>query len=260
MITTHAACLAAALIIDALMGEPDVLWRRLPHPAVLMGRAVAWLDRRLNSGAARRIKGMAALVLLVAGAVLLGLAIEALPFGPLWSVLCAAVLLAQKSLCQHVAAVAAALRQGLPEGRQAVAMIVGRDTTAMDAPAIARGAIESAAENLSDGVVAPAFWYLLLGLPGILAYKIVNTADSMIGYRTPRHEEFGWASARFDDLLNLVPARLTAILIAALWSLWGAWRSIAAEARRHRSPNAGWPEAARPGPTGRGGPRQRAVR
>ncbi|WP_172330768.1 adenosylcobinamide-phosphate synthase CbiB [Mangrovicoccus sp. HB161399] len=244
MITTHAACLAAALIIDALLGEPDFLWRRLPHPAVLMGRAVSALDRGWNRGSARRIKGVAALLVLVTGAFGLGLAIEALPLGPVWSVLCAAVLLAQKSLCQHVAAVAAALRQGLPEGRQAVAMIVGRDTRDMDASAIGRGAIESAAENLSDGVVAPAFWYLLLGLPGILAYKAVNTADSMIGYRTPRHEAFGWAAARFDDLVNLVPARLTALIIAALWSLWGAAGAIIAEARRHRSPNAGWPEAA----------------
>ncbi|WP_138469647.1 adenosylcobinamide-phosphate synthase CbiB [Poseidonocella sp. HB161398] len=244
MITTQAACLAAALLLDARLGEPDLLWRRLPHPAVLMGRAVGWLDRSWNQGKAHRIKGVAALVLLVAGALALGAAIEALPLGWLWSTLGAAVLLAQKSLCEHVAAVAAALRQGLPEGRRAVAMIVGRDTSAMDAPAIARGAIESAAENLSDGIVAPAFWYLLLGLPGILAYKIVNTADSMIGYRTPRHEAFGWAAARFDDLLNLVPARLTALAITALWSLWGAGRDIVAEAGRHRSPNAGWPEAA----------------
>ncbi|MBE3638751.1 adenosylcobinamide-phosphate synthase CbiB [Mangrovicoccus algicola] len=244
MIATQAACLALALLLDALLGEPDALWRRIPHPAVLMGRAVAGLDRRWNRGTARRARGIAALAVLAGGAAGLGAVIEALPGGTLWSVLLAAVLLAQKSLCQHVAAVADALDRGLPEGRRAVAMIVGRDTREMDGPAIARGAIESAAENLSDGIVAPAFWYLLLGLPGILAYKAVNTADSMIGYRTERHAAFGWAAARFDDLVNLVPARLTAGLIVILWRLWPRLGPILAEARRHRSPNAGWPEAA----------------
>ena len=144
----------------------------------------------------------------------------------------------------HVRAVADGLRMSVTEGRRAVAMIVGRDTADMDGPAIARAAIESAAENFSDGVVAPAFWFAIGGLPGILAYKAINTADSMIGYRTPRHEQFGWAAARLDDLLNLVPARMTALLI---WLLSGAplrWRGAMAEARAHRSPNAGWPEAA----------------
>ena len=114
----------------------------------------------------------------------------------------------------------------------------------MDGPAIARSAIESAAENLSDGVVAPAFWYLVLGLPGLLLYKITNTADSMIGYRTPRHEAFGWAAARLDDVLNWIPARLTALLIALPHGVLRDWPAIARDARRHRSPNAGWPEAA----------------
>ncbi|MGV6847886.1 MAG: cobalamin biosynthesis protein CobD/CbiB, partial [Marinibacterium sp.] len=127
--------------------------------------------------------------------------------------------------------------------RRAVAQIVSRDTGEMDPPAIARSAIESAAENLSDGVVAPAFWFLIAGLPGILIYKMVNTADSMIGYRTPRYADFGWAAARTDDLLNLIPARLTAILIALTHGVFD-WRAIARDAGRHRSPNAGWPEAA----------------
>ena len=123
-------------------------------------------------------------------------------------------------------------------------MIVGRDTSAMDASAVARGAIESAAENLSDGVIAPAFWFLIAGLPGLLVYKIVNTADSMIGYRTPRHEAFGYGAAKLDDVLNLIPARLTAILIAAPAGALRAWAAIGSDARKHRSPNAGWPEAA----------------
>ncbi len=239
---TTAGVLALALLLDAALGEPRWLWDRLPHPAVLMGRAVDWCDRILNRGGARRAKGVATMAGLAAGALILGLALAQL--GPLAEMLVAAVLLAQKSLMQHVGAVADGLRLSLGDGRRAVAQIVGRDTAAMDEPAVARAAIESAAENFSDGVIAPAFWFLLAGLPGLLLYKITNTADSMIGYRTPRHAEFGWAAARLDDALNLIPARLTALLIAALHGHLSDWRGIVAEARRHRSPNAGWPEAA----------------
>lgn len=205
-----------------------------------MGRAVDWADRTFNDRT--RAKGVLALALLLAGAVLLGLLLKALP-GALAEVLVAAVLLAQRSLADHVSAVARALRLSLPEGRGAVALIVGRDTAALDESATARAAIESAAENFSDGVVAPAFWFAVAGLPGLLAYKLVNTADSMIGHRTPRHEAFGWAAARLDDLLNLIPARLSALLIW-LTRPRGTWREIVADARLHRSPNAGWPESA----------------
>jgi adenosylcobinamide-phosphate synthase len=235
--------LALALILDAVLGEPRAVWDRWPHPAVLMGRTVGWLDRRLNGGAARRLKGVVALVVLVAGAGALGLALAALPW-MVAEVVVGAVLLAQRSLADHVRAVAAALRLSVGEGRRSVAMIVGRDTATLDEAGVARAAIESGAENLSDGVVAPAFWMLLGGLPGILIYKAVNTADSMIGHRTPRHEEFGWASARFDDVLNLIPARLTAAMIWATRPRAGVWRAIIRDARLHRSPNAGWPEAA----------------
>ncbi|MCM2563080.1 adenosylcobinamide-phosphate synthase CbiB [Lutimaribacter sp. EGI FJ00015] len=234
--------LTLALILDALLGEPRWLWSRLPHPAVLMGRAVGWCDARLNRGNARRLKGVAALALLVAGAALLGSALAAL--GPVVEVIVTAILLAQRSLVQHVAAVASGLRAGLLQGRAAVAMIVSRDTATMDESAVARSAIESAAENLSDGVIAPAFWFAVGGLPGLLIYKITSTADSMVGYRTPRHERFGWAAARFDDLLNLVPARLTALLIALPTGLLRTLPAIRRDARLHRSPNAGWPEAA----------------
>lgn len=234
--------LALALLLDALFGEPRLLWSRWPHPAVLMGRAVGWLDARLNTGTALRMRGVVALVALVAGGWALGMLLAALP-GAVAEVIVGAILLAQRSLSDHVSAVAAALRLSVAEGRRSVAMIVGRDTAAMDEPAVARAAIESAAENLSDGVVAPAFWMLVGGLPGILIYKVVNTADSMIGHRTPRHEEFGWASARFDDVLNLIPARLTALMIWATRPR-GGWRAIIRDARLHRSPNAGWPEAA----------------
>ncbi|OWU86514.1 cobalamin biosynthesis protein CobD [Oceanicola sp. 22II-s10i] len=237
-----AGILCLALLLDAAFGEPDWLWSRLPHPAVLMGRAVGWLDTNLNRGQYLLARGTLALALLITGAALTGWLIAQL--GPWAEAIAAAILLAQKSLVQHVRAVADALRRSTAEGRTAVAMIVGRDTANMDDPAIARAAIESAAENLSDGVTAPAFWFLLFGLPGMAVYKAVNTADSMIGYRTPRHERFGKSAARLDDVLNLIPARLTSFLIALLHGLLPRWREIVAEARRHRSPNAGWPEAA----------------
>ena len=234
--------LVIAMILDAVFGEPGWLWRRLPHPAVLMGRVIALADRRFNQGAARRLKGalvMAALVLAAWGA---GRLVSFLPGHDVIATLIAAILIAQRSLVDHVRAVATGLRHSLEEGKRAVAMIVGRDTKDMRAPDVARAAIESAAENLSDGVIAPLFWFLIAGLPGILVYKITNTADSMIGHMTPRHREFGWAAARFDDLLNLIPARLTALLLA-LSHGWLDPRPILRDAPQHRSPNAGWPES-----------------
>jgi len=175
---------------------------------------------------------------------ILGSLLAALPGGAIIEILLAAILLAQKSLATHVRDVANALRLSLGDARRAVTKIVGRDTRSMDQTAVARGAIESAAENLSDAIVAPAFWFLLGGLPGLLLYKFTNTADSMIGYKTDRHHDFGWAAARFDDLLNWIPARLTALLIAATYLRLDAWPIIKRDAALHRSPNAGWPEAA----------------
>ena len=241
---THALPLIVALLLDATFGEPDQIWSRIPHPAVLMGRLIGHIDRLYNEGPQRRAKGIVAVAGLVTAAWIIGLLIAALPLGWLWQTLAAAVLLAQKSLTQHVSAVAQGLRVSTQSGRDAVARIVSRDTAQMDGPAIARSAIESAAENLSDGVVAPAFWFLLLGLPGLLVYKIVNTADSMIGYKTPRHLEFGWAAARLDDVLNWVPARLTAGLILVAHLRLDAWPLVRRDAVLHKSPNAGWPEAA----------------
>ncbi len=235
--------LLAALLLDAAFGEPRWLWSRLPHPAVLMGRAVGRLDAHLNTGTHRRLRGCVATLALVGGALILGLALRALP-GPFAEILVGAILLAQRSLADHVTAVARAVGLSLAEGRAEVAMIVSRDTAAMDASAVARAAIESAAENLSDGVVAPFLWFAVAGLPGLLVYKAVNTADSMIGYLTPRHAAFGWSAARLDDAMNLIPARLTALLIRMTAPGSGRWSEIAADARRHRSPNAGWPEAA----------------
>ncbi|MEM8848751.1 MAG: adenosylcobinamide-phosphate synthase CbiB [Pseudomonadota bacterium] len=235
--------LPLAMAIDAILGEPDWLWSRLPHPAVLMGRLVSHLDETFNHGAFRRLRGVLAIAILVALAAITGWALVLIPTD-VPDIIVAAILLAQRSLVDHVRAVAAALRQSTARGRQAVAQIVGRDTAQMDDPAIARAAIESAAENLSDGVIAPAFWFAVAGLPGMLIYTAVNTADSMIGYRSPQYERFGWAAARLDDVLNWIPARLTALLILAAHGAWSHWRQVPPDARLHRSPNAGWPEAA----------------
>ena len=247
MILTMAPLLVAALLLDAMFGEPKWLWSRFPHPAILMGKLIDAYDKGFNSGENRRVKGAFVLALLVGLMILLGWIIAILPLGWLWSILVAAILMAQKSLSEHVLAVADALRQSTEDGRASVAMIVGRDTAEMDPADISRAAIESAAENLSDGVIAPAFWFLVAGLPGLLAYKMTNTADSMIGHRTPEHEEFGWAAAKLDDLVNWPAARLTAALIALTHWGRGAWASARKSAPAHRSPNAGWPEGAMAG-------------
>ncbi|WP_170428851.1 adenosylcobinamide-phosphate synthase CbiB [Ruegeria arenilitoris] len=234
--------LVCAMCLDAALGEPDWLWSRIRHPAVMTGNVIGWLDKRLNQGSGKRLKGIAVVLLLVIGAWFLGRALALL--GPVVEIILAAILLAQKSLVSHVRAVGDGLRASLSEGRAKVAMIVSRDTRDMTEAQVARSAIESAAENLSDGVIAPAFWFLIGGLPGILIYKAINTADSMIGYRTEKHRDFGWAAARLDDVLNLIPARLTCVMIVALSGQWARWPEMVADARRHISPNAGWPEAA----------------
>ncbi|MEM9097435.1 MAG: adenosylcobinamide-phosphate synthase CbiB [Pseudomonadota bacterium] len=242
--------LAIALLLDAAFGEPDWLWRRLPHPVVVMGNAIAWWERRLNRGAFRRLKGVVMLTGLVGVTGAIGALLAHPSFGGLFEVIGAAILIAQRSLVEHVGAVAKALVHSLEEGRRSVAMIVGRDTAALDRSSVARGAIESAAENFSDGVVAPVFWFLVAGLPGIMIYKLINTADSMVGYRTARYEAFGWASARVDDVANWVPARLSAVLICAAGGGLAALKVVRSDAGKHRSPNAGWPEAAVAGALG----------
>jgi adenosylcobinamide-phosphate synthase len=235
--------LVAALLLDAAFGEPRLIWDSLPHPAVLMGRLVAFCDKRFNRGQDLRLRGSFVTLGLMVVGLTAGWLIHALPDHGVIEALAVAILIAQRSLVDHVRAVASALRQSVEHGRKTVAMIVGRDTARMTAPDIARAAIESAAENLSDGVVAPVFWYIVAGLPGIVAYKLINTADSMIGHLTPRYREFGWAAARLDDVLNLIPARLTALLIALIHG-WVDPAPILRDAPKHRSPNAGWPESA----------------
>lgn len=260
-----------ALAIDAGAGYPDRLYRRIGHPVTWVGALIAILDRRLNiesdPESARRIQGGAALVIVCVIAILVGILIQdaamAAPGGWLLVSVIASSLLAQKSLYAHVSAVARALPVSLEDGRREVAKIVGRDVAALDEAGVARAAIESLAENFSDGVVAPALFLALFGLPGALLYKAVNTADSMIGYRSERYLAFGWAAARCDDLLNLAPARIAAGLIAIAASATpdasgrAALTTALRDAGKHVSPNAGWPEAAMAGALGLalGGPR-----
>lgn len=241
-----AEILAIALMLDALLGEPKWLYARLPHPAVLMGNAVAWADKRFNheqdTPQRRQLKGLITMAALGLSALTIGSLLAVLP--ALVQAVLVATLLAHRSLVDHVCAVGAALRLSTTDAQHAVARIVSRDTASMLPPAIARSAIESGAENFSDGVIAPAFWFLVAGIPGLLLYKITNTADSMIGYRTSRHEDFGRAAALFDDLLNLLPARLSAALIASTQGQLSHWLDIRTDAKLHKSPNAGWPESA----------------
>ena len=244
------------LIAEALLGYP----RRWPHPVMAAGALIAAAERRWNLGGAarRRAGGVALAALLVALSALVGGGIERLA-GSGWGVvpviLVGTTALAQRSLDDHVAAVLAPLASDdLPAARRAVAMIVGRDTAALDQAGVATAAIESLAESFCDGVVAPACWFLVAGLPGLFAAKAINTADSMVGHRTPRLEAFGWASARADDAVNWLPARIAGVLICVAGA--GGWRTMFRDARHHASPNGGWPEAAMAGALGRrlGGP------
>jgi adenosylcobinamide-phosphate synthase len=257
--------LAAGLAIDALLGDMPAVFTMIPHPVVLAGRAIGFFERKLNrpnrSERTRRNRGVVTVILLTGAAAAIGwvlhLAFRQSIAGAAVEAILIGMLVAQRSLYDHVQTVEMALLQGgLPAGRQAVSHIVGRDPNRLDLHGVARAAIESLAENFSDAVVAPVFWYLLLGLPGLLAYKMANTLDSMIGHRSERYRAFGWAAARFDDLLNLVPARLSGVLLVLAAGFAGAARAGAAafimvrDAGKHRSPNAGWPEAAMAGALG----------
>jgi adenosylcobinamide-phosphate synthase len=254
--------LVLALCLDALIGDPPALYAIIPHPVMLIGRAIALFDRRLNRETrgprARRVRGVVTLAVLGLSAITLGVALSALaaafPLGWILEMLVVAVLVAQRSLYDHVLRVQLALqREGVAGGRVAVSQIVGRDPDVLDGFGVARAGIESLAENFSDGIVAPVFFYAIAGLPGLLLYKTVNTLDSMIGHKSSRYLAFGWASARFDDLLNLIPARLAGLLIALASTFVSrgrpdrALRIMWRDARKHRSPNAGWPEAAMAG-------------
>lgn len=260
--------LCLALAIEASVGYPQAIYQRLGHPVTWIGALIGWLEARGNapslSGATGRRNGVLALLVLLAicggMAWLIQVALFQAPW-PHWAGIIvlgvlASSLIAQRSLHDHVARVAMALPEGLPAGREAVSHIVGRNPAWLDEAGVARAAIESLAENFADGVVAPAFWLGVGGLPGGVLYKAINTADSMIGHKNDRYLHFGWAAARLDDLVNLPASRLTAlwlVLAAAITpsaSARGAIRCIRRDARNHRSPNAGWPEAATAGALG----------
>ena len=254
-----------SLAIEIRLGYPARLFHAIGHPVTWFGKLISCLDRTLNRAADTdrqgRVWGVIALLVLVLVPTAIAFGMEIvlweIPLGFVGIAILASSLLSQKSLAEHVKAVADALDEGgLPAGRKAVSMIVGRDPDNLDTAGVSRAAIESLAENFSDGIVAPAFWLGVGGLAGGVAYKAANTADSMIGHRTPRHEAFGWAAARFDDLINLPASRLTALLIvlAAFFiddaSPKNAWRAVWRDAGKHRSPNAGWPESAMAGALG----------
>jgi adenosylcobinamide-phosphate synthase len=260
--------LAFAILADSIIGDPDVIWRRIPHPVVGLGKMISvmrrWGNKRSYSGLRRRINGLIGIAVLVCIAGVLGAAIMIggqATLTPLWGsataglieLIAVAILLAGKSLDRHVKDVARPLADGnLEEARRAVSRLVGRNPDSLNEHDIARAAVETTAENFSDGVIAPAFYYLILGLPGIVIYKMINTSDSMIGYISKDYAAFGTGAARLDDFANFIPARLTALLIMLAEPLKMkdglkiAWR----DAPKHRSPNAGWPEAAMAGVTG----------
>ena len=264
---------ALAMLVELAVGYPTALYARIGHPVTWIGALIDRLDRRWNrpdrSAAARRQAGVGVVAILLAISAVAGLALTliadraGLPGLAVVAVLLSS-LIAQRSLHAHVADVARALEAGgLSAGRLAVAHIVGRDPDRLDEAGVARAAVESLAENFSDGIVAPVLWLALLGPAGAIGYKAINTADSMIGHRTPRHADFGRAAARLDDVVNLPASRLSAVLIILAAALMpgaspaGALRAVVRDARHHRSPNAGWPEAAMAGALGFGlaGPR-----
>ena len=268
--------LIAAIALDALVGDPDWIWRRLPHPVTWFGALIGFCDRTFNRDTAapgvRRVAGVAVVIALVAIGWFAGVLVERLvvmlPYGFVLIPVIASIFLASRSLYDHVARVLNAFHMGgLEAAREAVSMIVGRDPESLDKSGVTRAAIESTAENFSDGVVAPALWFAVFGLPGLFAYKMINTADSMIGHRSVRHEAFGWAAARLDDLVNLPASRLAGFLIAMAAPFVGgtikqSMLVMLDDARKHRSPNAGWPEAAIGGALGiaLAGPRRYGTR
>ena len=260
-----------ALLLEGFVGYPTALQTAIGHPVQWMGRLLNFLDEGLNDADATpgnsRINGVIALAALVLcctlPAAIIAQVLARVPFGWVINILLAAPFIAQKSLTDHVTAVAKALPTSITLAREEVGKIVGRDPAALDESGVSKAALESLAENASDGVVAPVFWYALLGLPGLVAYKAINTADSMIGHKSKKYLYFGWAAARLDDLVNLPASRLTGFLFAGAARVNGeaamksAWAALWRDASKHQSPNAGWPEAAMAGALGLqfGGPR-----
>ncbi|WP_420548960.1 adenosylcobinamide-phosphate synthase CbiB [Curvivirga sp.] len=273
LILPTSATLVLALILDWVQGDLKWLFRIIPHPVVFYGKIIAFLDKKLNredrSANNKMVRGMLVSLFVISIGVCIGLLLEKiaeiLPWFWILNIWLTAVMLAGRSLYTHVRAVATGFaKSGLDGGREAVGHIVGRDPKTLDKHGVIRAAIESLAENFADGVVAPAFWYLLFGLPGILGYKAVNTLDSMIGYRTKRHKDFGMFAARLDDLVNWLPARISGCMIVIAAFLhpnsnpFRAMKIMWIDSSKHASPNAGWPEGAMAGAFNwaLGGPRQ----
>lgn len=252
MIMGRPELLLAVLIVEAGLGYPAWLFARVGHPVIWVGGMIGAMDRHWNRGSHARASGIIAAVVLVMTGGAAGLLIERLAFG--WSAHIAIILiattgLAQRSLHDHVAGVTGPLARGdLEAARIALSGIVGRDTAGLDASGMAAATTETLAESFCDGIVAPAFWFLILGLPGLFAFKCISTADSMIGHLDARYRQFGWASARLDDVLNWMPARIAGTLICI--SGRGGWRIMWRDANNHLSPNAGWPESAMAGALG----------
>ena len=261
LIDSSLPILISALIVDWVIGDPDCIWKRISHPVVLFGKLIETADRRLNctsySKGRRRLFGILLIFLLVAIAVLIGLIVTAVfsgsVYGHLAIIIIASIFISQKSMYKHVHTVLSALQsKNISEGRIAVSKIVGRDTSQLEETELVRASIESLSENFSDGVVAPAFWFLIFGLPGLIAYKIINTADSMIGHKNEKYCDFGWASARLDDLVNFVPSRISGLLVSICAPVVGgsfrkSIQTQISDAKLHNSPNAGWPESAMAG-------------
>lgn len=261
----HIYVLLLALIMDAVLGDPRWLYSRINHPVVIIGTLIRFLDKRLNKSkytkSIRKFLGIISISIILGGTWFLGegieMAVQDLTFGFVIQAIIVSIFLAQNSLYRHVAAVANACKsKNLSDARKEICHIVGRDPASLDKPAICRASIESLSENFCDGVIAPVVWYLICGLPGLLAYKALNTSDSMVGYLNSQYEDYGWCTARLDDLANFVPARLSAISISVaslLVPLANPLSSIRAgfrHAHLHRSVNAGWPEAAMAGALG----------
>ena len=257
--------LILAIIVDAVAGDPRWLYSRIPHPIVIIGHQIELLDRFFNRThyppVTRKLLGVISVLIIVSSAWLVGWLIawscNQVSFGVLLQALIVSIFLAQNSLYQHVASVAKACKaDDLINARSQISHIVGRDPNSLDQRAISRAAIESLSENFSDGVVAPIFWYVVGGLPALIAYKALNTSESMIAYLTDKYADFGWCAARFDDAANFIPARLSAIIITIaafiIPSATGksAFTTAIRDAKKHRSKNAGWPEAAMAGALG----------
>jgi adenosylcobinamide-phosphate synthase len=250
----HFAAASLALAVERVVSYPKPIYKKIGHPVEWIGNLITALERKLNDGGNKKRKGIAAIaaMLMIVGipTFILSHLLQKFSLGWIIEALLATTLIAQHSMHEHVSAVAKGLANSLADGRRAVSMIVGRDPALLDESGVTRAALESLAENTSDGIVAPALWFALLGLPGIALYKAINTADSMIGHKSERYLQFGWAAAKLDDLVNLPASRLSGLLFAAAaaWNdqrrgraaLEAMWR----DASKHQSPNAGWPESA----------------